>query len=324
MLTIKELKELFEEKLKKLDFRQHPFELYDPINYTMGLGGKRLRPIVLLLSCNMFDGDIGFALHPAIAIEIFHNFTLVHDDIMDEAPIRRGEPTVYKKWNSNIAILSGDTMLALAYQNIIKTKESIIPEVMGTFTKTAIQVCEGQQYDMNFEQQNDVSIEEYIGMIKLKTAVLIAASLKIGAIIAGAGKKNIQNIYDFGINIGLAFQLMDDILDVYANQDIFGKKTGGDIVSGKKTFLYIKAYELANYEQKKVLNDCFINNLYGNDMKIKTVKSIYDQLNIKNVASEVMNSYYRNAMQLLDNLEIPEINKSELKTLTDKLMVREF
>lgn len=324
MYTLDELKQYFSEALAKENFNRKPEELYKPIEYTMSIGGKRLRPVLLLHACNLFGGEYYDALHPAMAIEIFHNFTLVHDDIMDEAPIRRGKPSVYKKWNSDIAILSGDTMFALALQYLIRTKEDIVSEIVDIFTKTAIEVCEGQQYDMNFESRDDVSINEYLQMIKLKTGVLIAGSLKLGATIAAADPIDIKNMYNFGINIGIAFQLMDDLLDVFAEEKKFGKKTGGDILSNKKTYLYLKAYEVASDEQRNILNDCFKNGKYENQSKIEKVKEVYDDLNIKFLTKKQMDLYYQQALSRLDAVNKTPDTKKELNALADKLMIREF
>jgi len=258
MEKIAEYQALITKLIDLQDYKKEPPELYDPIIYVMSQGGKRLRPMFTLLACDMFGGDITHALYPALAIEMFHSFTLIHDDIMDKAPIRRGEETVYKKWNSDIAILSGDTLFAMAYQNATQTDNRLIKPILEVFSKTAIEVCEGQQYDMNFETARKVSLEEYIEMIRLKTAVLIGASVKIGAIAAGADYTSIRNLYDFGVSFGLAFQLMDDLLDVYGNLEQFGKIRGGDIASNKKTYLYLKALELGDKEQKKQLKKLFL------------------------------------------------------------------
>ena len=248
MTPIQDLQLLLDEAFSRIQLPARPADLYDPINYTLGLGGKRLRPLLVLASCQMFGGEIDEAINPAIGIELFHNFTLLHDDIMDQAPLRRGKETVYKKWNPNVAILAGDTMFALANKYMLRTRQQAISQVMELFNQTAIEVCEGQQYDMDYEHQANVSIADYIEMIRLKTAVLLAASLKTGAIIAGAEAADCNYIYQFGINIGLAFQLKDDLLDVYGVQEKFGKVSGGDIIAGKKTYLYLKALETAGSE----------------------------------------------------------------------------
>ena len=229
-----------EEALKAKNYGSNPKELYEPIAYIMSLGGKRLRPVLVFMACDFFDGDISQALHPAIAIELFHNFTLVHDDLMDNAPLRRNQPTVHEKWNSSIAILSGDVMMVRAYQELCQAKVNYLPELLKVFSETAVKVCEGQQYDMNYESMQKVSIAQYLKMIELKTAVLLGGALKIGSIVGGAKEEEAQLLFDFGKNIGIAFQLQDDILDVYADAAKFGKQKGGDIIANKKTYLLLK------------------------------------------------------------------------------------
>lgn len=324
MYTIRELKEIFDEALSRENLIRNPKELYEPVEYTLSLGGKRLRPILLMMGCDMFGGNIMDAIHPAIAIEIFHNFTLVHDDIMDNAPIRRGNPTVYKKWNTNTAILSGDTMFAMAYQYMVRTRPDVLYEVLDIFTKTAIEVCEGQQYDMNYETTENTSIDEYIQMIKLKTAVLIAASLKIGALIGNAKPMDVKNMYNLGINLGVAFQLMDDLLDVYGNEAKFGKMNCNDIVTNKKTYLFLKAYELANETQRKTLDDCFRMNKYEKEEKIAKVMSVYNELDIKTTTKKAMMLYFEVAMKKIKGLTIDEIQTKELQLFAESLMIREF
>jgi len=236
-----------EEELKRLAIgRKIPAGLYEPIDYVMAAGGKRVRPVLTLMACHLFSDDIGKAVTPALALEIFHNFTLLHDDLMDHADVRRNRPTVHKRWNESAAILSGDAMLILAYRLMCRAQSEILPELLDVFTQTALEVCEGQQYDMDFEQRSDVCIDEYLQMIRLKTAVLLAASLKIGAICGGATRENIESLDRFGISLGLTFQIQDDWLDVYADPDVFGKAIGGDILTGKKTFLLLTAFEKAD------------------------------------------------------------------------------
>jgi len=255
MLKFEEIQNIVNNEIAKLDFKSEPVELYQPISYVLSGNGKRLRPCLALLSCNLFNNDIRNAIKPAIGVEMFHNFTLLHDDIMDKADIRRNKPTVHKKWNENVAILSGDAMLIKTYELFFELKPNILAKVIEVFNKAALQVCEGQQYDMNFETKIDVTTDEYIKMITLKTAVLLAASLKIGAIIGGATLKDANLLYNYGINLGIAFQLQDDYLDVYGDVKTFGKKIGGDIVSNKKTYLLISAIENAKDENKhKLLN----------------------------------------------------------------------
>jgi len=311
--------------IEELDFRKEPPELYDPIAYTMNQGGKRLRPLLTLLACDLFGGDIQKALYPALSIEVFHNFTLVHDDIMDRAPLRRGKETVYKKWNSDIAILAGDTMFALAYTYALKTDAEIVPEILTVFSKAAIEVCEGQQYDMNFEQLASVSIDEYIRMIRLKTAVLLGASLEIGAICARADQNDVRKLYQFGIELGIAFQLKDDLLDVYGDTEKFGKLSGGDIATNKKTFLYLKAMELANNKQNKELKQWYSQNTsFDPNHKIQAVKKIFDELNIQNLTGETMTGYFERSLAHLDSVHADATRKDDLRLFATQLFNRTY
>ena len=323
MYTLNELQEKINTGIKRLNLKKSPVKLYQPISYTLNLGGKRLRPALCLLGCDMVNGVVEQAIDPALGIEIFHNFTLLHDDIMDQAPIRRGQETVYKKWNSNVAILSGDTMMALAYEYIMKAPESVRTEVFSVFNKTAIEVCEGQQYDMNFETSDNVSITDYLEMIRLKTAVLLAGSLKIGAIIGGTENNIADALYRFGENIGIAFQLKDDLLDVFSDVTKFGKTTGGDILSNKKTYLYLKAFELATGESLKQLTDFFSKDFDNPAEKVKGVKSIYQKLNIEDITEQEIISYYSLALESLKEIDIPDERKSELLKFAGKLKLRE-
>jgi geranylgeranyl diphosphate synthase type II len=284
----------------------NPINLYKPIIYGIKTGGKRIRPLLTLFACSIFDESTDNAVNAAIALELFHNFTLFHDDVMDNADLRRGNPTVFKKWNANTAILSGDALLIIAYKYICKTNGKHLKKVLDCFNQTALEVCEGQQFDMDFETQNSISIDDYIEMIRLKTAVLIAAALKIGAIIGNANEKEQENLYNFGINIGIAFQLKDDYLDVFAD-DCFGKAIGGDIVENKKTFLLVKALERADNAQKKQLLDCFSDKFIAPQDKIYKVTEIYKKLNIKELVDVEMKWYYEKAM-----LEIKTINNTDL------------
>ncbi len=324
MHTLASLQLIIEKTINGESFGGQPLSLYQPVAYTMHQGGKRLRPSLMLLACDMFGGDVMKAVCPAVGIEVFHNFTLVHDDIMDQSPIRRGVETVYKKWNPNVAILSGDTMFALAYEQFLRYESHDLRDILKLFTRTAVEVCEGQQLDMDFEVREDVSIDDYLEMIRLKTAVLIAASLAIGARIGGAGERQIDSLYNFGINIGLAFQLMDDLLDVYSDQESFGKVTGNDIVTNKKTFLYLKAYEKADPESKALLDNCFKTKLYADRRKVELVKAIYNKLNIQEETRNTVKFYYSTAMELLEELSLPDEKIQELKALADKLSVRSF
>ncbi|MEI7594642.1 MAG: polyprenyl synthetase family protein [Bacteroidota bacterium] len=324
MHTTSELADIVKLEIEKLNFNLQPIELYEPIGYTMSLGGKRLRPVLVLMACEMFGGDISKANYPALGIELFHNFTLIHDDLMDNAPIRRNKTTVFKKWNSNIAILSGDAMFAKAYELVAKTENDILQRILTVFTQTAIEVCEGQQYDMNYETMDNVSIDDYIKMIRLKTAVLIAASLKVGALIAGASEKDANSIYEFGINMGLTFQLQDDLLDVYSDVDKFGKTTGGDIVTNKKTYLYLKAFELAKDDDFDKLKYYFSSTDFDNTKKIEEVTNIYNRLCIKQHTKDMMNYYYQKSLDNLSNIALEDSRKSYLKKIADDLMDREY
>ncbi|MCW8898068.1 MAG: polyprenyl synthetase family protein [Flavobacteriales bacterium] len=315
--------QIVEEAIEKNAYKKQPQSLYAPINYTLALGGKRIRPGLLLLANDLFNGKPEKAINAALAIEVFHNFTLVHDDIMDNAPIRRGKPTVFKKWDVNTAILSGDVMLVEAYQLLAACESSVLPELLKLFNKTAVEVCEGQQYDMLFEKAADVTIDNYLKMIELKTAVLLGASLKMGAIIAGASKSDAKHFYEFGKNIGVAFQLMDDILDVYGNPEKFGKQVGGDILANKKTYLLLKTMELANGALRKELEFCLNSKTLSPENKITRVKSIYNQLKIKEKSIDEMNHFYNTAIAHLDSIEAPKEKKAIFENFAKKLMHRE-
>jgi geranylgeranyl diphosphate synthase type II len=322
MQYVSELQQKIENLIHEQDFSKKPPELYQPIAYTMHQGGKRLRPLLTLLACDLFGGDIDQALYPALAVEVFHNFTLVHDDIMDKAPLRRGKETVFKKWNADIAILSGDTMFAMAYQFAIRTKPEFIPAVLEVFSKAAIEVCEGQQLDMNFETQEQVSIDEYLEMIRLKTAVLLGAALEIGAIVGKASSNEIEAIYNFGINLGIAFQLKDDLLDVYGQQEKFGKMSGGDIAANKKTYLYLKALEYANADQLLRLKELYNGNNHDPDKKIAAVKQIFDKLQIEREVSNIMKQFYDTAIAELARLNVKAEKKQLLADFSHQLFNR--
>ncbi len=322
MNAVQELQLRLDEAFSEIQFPSSPADLYNPITYTLGLGGKRLRPLLVLASCQMFGGDISEAIHPAIGIELFHNFTLLHDDIMDAAPLRRGKETVYKKWNSNVAILAGDTMFALANKYMLRTRLQAISQVAELFNQTAIEVCEGQQYDMDYENRENVTIADYIEMIRLKTAVLLAASLKTGAIIANAGAADCDHIYNFGINIGLAFQLRDDLLDVYGVQEKFGKVSGGDIIAGKKTYLYLKALELAG-TQSEYFRSLYSSQNAGSKDKVMKVKGIFDQLNIEILTRDLIDEYYQKALVDLSRISLPAEAMESLQEYTAGLMDRD-
>lgn len=318
-----ELISYFEDNLKQQAFDDKPSELYAPIQYTLGLGGKRIRPVLTLMACELFGGQIEKAVPQAIAIELFHNFTLIHDDIMDNAPLRRGKVTVFKKWNNNVAILSGDTLFALAYQYVQKADSSILPVTLNVFNKTAIEVCEGQQFDLNFEQEQDLSVDQYIEMIKLKTAVLFGASLKIGALIGGANTEDAENLYDFGLNIGMGFQLQDDLLDTFGDQNIFGKRTGIDIIANKKTFLYLKALENADAPTKQLLVKYYNTSDINQEDKFRVVKDIFSKLKVDQLTNQKIDSYYQAGKESLAKVNVEASKKEKLLELAYKLIERD-
>lgn len=324
MHTIQELATLINEKIETMDVYRAPHELYEPISYTLEGGGKRLRPVLMMMICEMYDGDIQDAINPALGIEIFHNFTLLHDDIMDEAPIRRGRETVFKKWNNNVAILSGDTMFAIAYDYVRQTKPELVPEIMRIFCHTSIEVCEGQQYDMNFETEENTTIPEYLNMIRLKTAVALAASMEIGAALAKASKEQMDTIYQFGEMLGMAFQLQDDLLDTFGDQAKFGKKIGGDILANKKTYIYLKALEIATPEQKEVLKNLYMSKDHDPEEKIRLVQEIFTHLNIPEIANKVINDYFKKAMACYDKLTPDEEKKGVLKDFAYMILKRDM
>jgi len=313
-----------EKSIEALSFQDKPVELYEPIIYTLNLGGKRIRPLLVLMGCDLFNGDIDASLRPALAVELFHNFTLLHDDIMDKAPLRRGKETVYKKWNTNIAILSGDTLFAIAYDFLTDVDPLLLPGMLKLFTQTAREVCEGQQYDMNFEKQSSVTIADYIHMIRLKTAVLLGCSLKLGAILGHASAADADHIYTFGENLGLGFQLQDDLLDVFGNEEKFGKEIGGDIVSNKKTFLYLKALELAGPIDLPVLMHYFSTTEIQPMEKVNKIREIYTRVHIFEKTKEQIDIYYTEAMKCLQEITVEESRKEELKALAKQLLGRDF
>ena len=309
-------------EIGQLGFDREPRSLYEPVTYCLSLGGKRMRPLFTLLGCELFGGKPQQAMPAAIGLELFHNFTLMHDDIMDKAPIRRGKPAVHIKWNANTAILSGDAMFALAYSYMTDVPDQYLREVLGVFNKTVLEVCEGQQYDMDFESLELVSEASYLEMIRLKTAVLPAACLKTGAILAGADPDDSERVYRFGECIGLAFQVKDDWLDVFGDEQLFGKKTGGDIVSNKKTWLYIKALELASTQQRQVLHDAFSDRISQPDEKIAAVKGVYQDLDIGNLAMQLMLDYHEQALLFLDEISLPEGADQDLLAVANSLLNR--
>lgn len=321
MKTFDEILHIINSAIEKINWEKEPKGLYQPIGYTLSLGGKRIRPALMLMAYNLYADDVEKVINPALGIEIFHNFTLLHDDIMDNADIRRGKPAVHKKWDENTAILSGDVMQIEAYEYIAKTPENQLKSVLDMFSKMAKEICEGQQYDVEFESSENVNADAYIEMIRLKTAVLLATSLKIGALIGGASENDLNLLYDFGINIGLAFQLKDDYLDVYGDEATFGKKIGGDILSNKKTYMLINAIQSAEGEIKEEL-DFYLKSNDNSQKKIKAVTKIYDQLKIKEMCEEKMSFFCNKALANLNDLSILDDKKHELRKLAEKLVNR--
>ena len=321
MEKIKELKERFDAFIGGVDFVKSPEGLYEPVAYTVLQQGKRLGPMLCLLACDLFGGEYHEAKYPALALETAHNFTLIHDDIMDQAPIRRGKETVYKKWSTNQAILSGDAALVMAYDFATRTHRPV--EVLSLLNQVLLEICEGQQMDMEFETRKEVSIPEYLEMIRLKTAVLLATAFQMGAVVADADEEDQRHLYDFGIGIGMAFQLQDDILDCYSDVAVFGKVTGGDIVENKKTLMYLKALELAAPEQKDRLVALFSGEVDVNPQrKIDEVIGIYDDLCVKEAVEQLMAEYYRQAFASLDAVKLPEEKKAPLRYYAEMLSGR--
>jgi len=325
--SITELQDLINAELQKRSDdlkKMNPAALYNPVDYSLEMGGKRLRPVLLLLSCNLFSDSVENALPAAIAIEVFHNFTLLHDDIMDKAEVRRNRPTVHKKFSENSAILSGDVMAFLSYRYLLESKSENLNEVLHLFTKTAIEVCEGQQFDMEFENRLVVDESEYIEMIRLKTAVLLACGLKAGALLANAGTDVANKLYEFGINLGLAFQLQDDLLDSFGMQESFGKKIGGDIIANKKTFLSIKALELAPDQLKQEFTGWLNNKEFNPTEKINAVLNIYNQLNIKELTQQKIETYFRNCNAVFEQIPIEECRKQALREISNSMLNRVY
>lgn len=314
-----ELQKIIEEAIGEIAYPVRPANLYEPIKYIMSLGGKRIRPVMVLMATELFTDEVSIALDVALAIETFHNFTLVHDDIMDNAPLRRGKQTVHEKWGVNNAILSGDVMMVESNKHLSKVDSSVLKPVLDTFNQTAQGVCEGQQLDMEFETRDDVSIEEYIDMIRLKTAVLLGGAMKLGAIVAGADEKNAELLYQFGENLGVAFQLQDDILDVYGDPEKFGKQVGGDIISNKKTFLHLTAKQLIKPNETDVL----LGNHDTAEQKVAAVTALYDSYSIRELSNAKMEQYLTKAYQALADLDVYESRKTYLRELTKQIMERE-
>ncbi len=316
------LQSFIKKEIEELNWEIEPKNLYAPIQYVLSLGGKRIRPLTALMACALFSGDVQKAVKPALALEVFHNFTLLHDDIMDRAEVRRGHPCVHIKWNDSTAILSGDAMLIKAYQLLEQCDPAVLPQLLKLFSKTAAEVCDGQQYDMDFESRLDVTVEEYIEMIRLKTAVLLAGSMKIGAICGGASEIDAQYLYEFGIGIGIAFQLKDDILDVYGDEKSFGKQIGGDISCNKKTFLLISALQKAEGAVKEELLSWINKKEFNRDEKVAAVTKIYNQLGLRTLTEQKMEYYYQQAIEALRKVNRPESEKQAFYDLAEKLLYR--
>jgi geranylgeranyl diphosphate synthase type II len=322
-LTIDKALKLINKEIASLDFGKEPAELYDPIYYIMGLGGKRMRPLLTLLAHNLFSEETEKALKPAVAIEVFHNYTLVHDDIMDNAPLRRGNATVHEKWSTNVAILAGDVMQIKSNELMMTVDDAILRRVLERFNVTATEICEGQQYDMEFETREKVSVEEYIDMIRMKTAVLLGHALELGGLIAGADDKNIKLLYEFGVNMGIGFQLMDDLLDVYGDMSKFGKTVGGDIVANKKTYLLITALQKAKGNDAKKLSDLLTDKKIDALSKVKEVTELYNKLEIKSFTELKINEYFDLAFKQLNKIDAPLYKKAIIKDFANKLAQRE-
>lgn len=322
MHSINQYQEFIADYLESQYETKEPKNLYEPIHYILGLGGKRMRPVLTLMSAEVFDADYKKALPAALAVEVFHNFSLIHDDIMDDAPLRRGNVTVHEKWDINTGILSGDAMLILAYQYFEKYEPAIFRDLAKLFSKTALEVCEGQQWDVDFETRTDVSIPEYLKMIQYKTAVLVAAAMKMGAIIAKTSEDNANLIYDFGLNLGLAFQLQDDYLDAFGNPETFGKQVGGDIIENKKTYLYLKALEFASNDQAKKLVDLFSIHPQDSSDKIEAVKEIFVASGAAQETKNAIQDFTFKAFDTLQKISIDNDKKEMLRTFGENLMGR--
>lgn len=306
MYTSSELMQMVNRTIESLPYDRKPAALYEPIKYVLSLGGKRLRPVLMLMAYNMYKEDVEHILMPAVAIETYHNFTLLHDDLMDRAEVRRGKPCVHKKWNDNAAILSGDNMLVLSFYRMLQCDEKYMPAVLRLFTETALEIDEGQKYDIDFEERSDVTEEEYIEMIRLKTSVLLACALKIGGILGGATVQDAEALYEFGEKLGLAFQLQDDYLDVYGDFKTFGKQIGGDIMCNKKTYMLINAQLLANEEQARELTMWLNKENPQREEKVAAVTRLYDEIGVPGLVRNKINQYYQQAAQALSRLSLPQ------------------
>ena len=323
MLTFNEYLERVNNAIKAIPYPEQPSHLYEPITYTMDLGGKRLRPVLVLMACEAVGGDINHALTPAIGLEMFHNFTLLHDDVMDKADIRRGKPTVHVKWDDNTAILSGDAMLTMATQLIAQAPADVMPQVMDLYNRTAMEIYEGQQYDVDFETRTDVTVDEYIEMIRLKTSVLLGCACKMGALIGGADEATAQLFYKVGENLGLAFQLQDDMLDVWGDEATFGKAIGGDIMNNKKTFLLINAMQRATGDHKVELSLWLSTPNASRAVKVPAVTAIYDALNLRSLSLDAINRYNNEALEALGKIGISAEARTEFCNFITRLVKRD-
>ena len=326
MYSVKDLQSLISVEIENEIYslnQTEPKNLYQPVGYALSMGGKRLRPVMVLMAYNLFSENVENAFPVALAIELFHNFTLLHDDIMDGAEMRRNNLSVYKKYNENIAILSGDAMSIMAYNYLLKCNSTEPTPMIRLFSQTALEVCEGQQFDMDFENRLDVSIPEYLEMIRLKTAVLLASSLKLGAMAANAPEKIADQLYDFGLNLGIAFQLQDDLLDVFADQDKFGKKIGGDIVSNKKTFLLLKALEISDDSTKMIILDWMNKSDFDENEKIGAITEVYNKLDIKGITEIYIDQYYKLALDVFTEINLAGETMTELIQLANLIMNRD-
>lgn len=321
MNSIERHSKMITESIASWNLPSSPENLYEPLRYFLTLGGKRMRPVLTLMGAELFGEKGESAIHAAMGVELFHNFTLIHDDIMDAAPLRRSKSTVHTKWNENIAILSGDVLMVKAYQEICKQNPQHLTALLNVFNQTAVEVCEGQQMDMDFESRNNVKIEEYIEMIRLKTSVLLGGALEMGAIIAEASETDRKKLYTFGQELGLAFQIKDDYLDLYGDPEKFGKQIGGDVISNKKTLLYLLALENANAQQLEIFRQ--LENESDLELKVHNVRQLFDQLDIPNLAQTYMDKHFENGISALKEISVPEENKKDLVELSFYLMARE-
>lgn len=323
MRTSDELLKMVNDYIEDATITRQPTSLYDPIKYVLSIGGKRIRPVLLLLTYNMYRDDIERVMPTAVGLETYHNYTLLHDDLMDKADMRRGMPTVHRKWDDNTAILSGDSMLVVAFQRVAQCPTENLQDILSLFTMTALEIGEGQQYDMDFENRMDVTEDEYIEMIRLKTSVLLACAVKMGAIMAGASDEDAKNLYAFGEKLGLAFQLQDDLLDVYGDPKVFGKAIGGDITSNKKTYMLINAILRANNEQREELIKWITTDNFDKEEKIKAVTKLYNKIGIRQLCEKKINDYFAEALTYLEKVNVPEEKKTALQRFTDQMMHRE-